>query len=132
MFFKYFFYIRETMKNLIGLKIKEIKRLYSLTNEEFGAKRGVTGQAVNNVISGKNYPIRDFINLLIHMGINLNALLDDSVSVAVFLEQMDYKKLTDLIDRLKQDNVEKQMTISALSRVTKKKRFDWISAAFSA
>lgn len=108
----------QVSNNILGQKIKYLKKVLELTNESLGAKFNVTAQNVNGIINGERTCPASLIYVFVNMGVNINSLLDDRVTIAQFRAEWNYKKLTEQIDELKSENVNQKMVINALSKKT--------------
>jgi hypothetical protein len=56
------------------------------------------------------------IYMFVKEGVNVNALLDDSVTAEEFRQVWNYRKQSGMIDQLRKEVVDQKMVISALSR----------------
>jgi hypothetical protein len=56
------------------------------------------------------------IYMFVKEGVNVNALLDDSVTVEEFRQVWNYRKQSGMIDQLRKEVVDQKMVISALSK----------------
>lgn len=102
---------------IMAEKLRWLKKLFELTNDELGSKVGVSGQAINQTINNRGKAPQSLLYALARMGVDINLFVDSSVSVDEFAKRWNYKKNVEETDSLRLTIAEQSKTIKALSVV---------------
>lgn len=102
------------VSKVLGEKIKFLKEHFGLTNKELGHKYGVSAQAINFIINEKTEAPAKLIYAFLKMGVNLNLLLDNSISSEEFRTKWSYTELMKTVISYREQITKQDLIIQGL------------------
>lgn len=95
------------MKETFGQRISRFRRAHGLTQEEFGEKLGISGQAVSKWENDASMPdVSSLVEISEILGVTLDELLGKESNLPRVLPPEERKRIEDLVLRIRVDSAD--------------------------